>query len=73
MMQLVQTGLDKTAKEATVKRRLEEGIDVISSVKGIIHAAVQAVPQAAVAWVGVCLALEVASPQTKVIAVSTIC
>ncbi|KAH0523411.1 hypothetical protein TsFJ059_008419 [Trichoderma semiorbis] len=54
MRQLIYDGLNKTAKEAKVK----EVIGIAISTKDIITNAVQAVPQAALAWTGVCVALE---------------
>ncbi|KAK0756825.1 hypothetical protein N5P37_010343 [Trichoderma harzianum] len=54
MRQLIYDGLNKTAKEAKVK----EVIGIAISTKDIITNAVQAVPQAALAWTGVCMALE---------------
>lgn len=59
MAQLIQAGLDKTAREATVKEGLGVAVDVVLSARNIISSAIQAVPQAALAWTGVCLALEV--------------
>ncbi|KAF3060313.1 hypothetical protein CFAM422_011473 [Trichoderma lentiforme] len=54
MRQLIYDGLNKTEKEAKVK----EAIGIVLSTKDIITNAVQAVPQAALAWTGVCVALE---------------
>ncbi|KAL6816923.1 WD40-repeat-containing domain protein [Trichoderma camerunense] len=54
MRQLIYDGLNKTEKEAKVK----EVIGIVLSTKDIITNAVQAVPQAALAWTGVCVALE---------------
>ncbi|KAL6824273.1 WD40-repeat-containing domain protein [Trichoderma sp. SZMC 28015] len=54
MRQLIYDGLNKTAKEAKVK----EVIGIAISTKDIITNAVQAAPQAALAWTGVCVALE---------------
>ncbi|PKK47848.1 hypothetical protein CI102_8172 [Trichoderma harzianum] len=54
MRQLIYDGLNKTAKEAKVK----EVIGIAISTKDIITNAVQAVPKAALAWTGVCMALE---------------
>ena len=61
MEQLVHTGLDKTAREAKVKEGLGPTMDIILSAKDTISFAIQAVPQAALAWTGVCIALEVSS------------
>lgn len=59
MTQLVNAGLAKTEREAKVKEGCSEVVDVILSVKNIISTAIQAVPQAALAWTGICIALEV--------------
>ncbi|KAL7933498.1 WD40-repeat-containing domain protein [Trichoderma chlorosporum] len=58
MRQLIQEGLKKTAKEARVKEAIGTATEFIFSAKEIISNAVQAVPQAALAWTGVCVALE---------------
>lgn len=55
MLQLIQAGLDKTAGEAKIK----QAIGSVLSAKDIISDAIQAVPQAALAWTGLCVALEV--------------
>ncbi|KAK3947848.1 NACHT domain-containing protein [Pseudoneurospora amorphoporcata] len=59
MIQLINPGLAKTEREAKVKESCGEVIDVVLSVKNIISAAIQAVPQAAFAWTGICIALEI--------------
>jgi len=63
MRQLVQDGLKRTERDAKVKRGVEDGIQVVMTVKEVVDKAVQAAPEAAIAWVGVCFALEV-SPTT---------
>lgn len=59
MQQLVQAGLDRTQKQASIKRGIDEGLKAVQAVRGIVDKAVHAAPEAAVAWVGVCLGLEV--------------
>jgi hypothetical protein len=59
MTQLIHAGLDKTAREARVKEGLGVAVDVVLSARNIISSAIQVVPQAALAWTGVCLTLEV--------------
>lgn len=61
MKQLVQAGLERTQKEAAVKRGIDDGLQAVHAVKGAIDKAVQAAPEAAIAWVGVCFGLEVGS------------
>ena len=59
MIQLINAGLAKTEREAKVKESCGEVMDVVLSVKNIISTAIQAAPQAALAWTGICIALEV--------------
>ena len=59
MTQIIHAGLDKTAREANVKRSLGVAEDVVLSTRNIISSAIQAMPQAALAWTGICLTLEV--------------
>ncbi|EWZ27763.1 hypothetical protein FOZG_18521 [Fusarium oxysporum Fo47] len=61
MRQLVQGGLDRTQKAASIKRGIDEGLQAVQAVRGIVDKAVQAAPEAAIAWVGVCLGLEILS------------
>ncbi|KAH8646435.1 hypothetical protein BGZ61DRAFT_65069 [Ilyonectria robusta] len=61
MQQLVQEGLDRTQKAASIKRGIDEGLQAVQAVRGIVDKAVQAAPEAAVAWAGVCLVLEILS------------
>ena len=56
---LIQAGLKKTESVVKVKHGIGEVVDVILSAKDIIGSAVQMVPQAALAWTGVCFALQV--------------
>jgi hypothetical protein len=59
MQQLVQYGLHKTEKDANVKQGIGDGIQAAMAIKEVVDKAIQASPEAAVAWVGVCFALEV--------------
>lgn len=61
MTQLIRAGLKKTGKEANVKKAAGEAIQVVLSAKDIIDSVVQNFPQAALAWTGVSLALQVSS------------
>jgi hypothetical protein len=65
MQQLVQTGLRRTEKDAKVKQGMEEGIQAVMAVKEVMDKAIQASPEAAVAWVGICFALEVCTAVTE--------
>lgn len=59
MRKLVDIGLEKTEKDAKVKERLGNSIKTVQAVKGVVDKAIQASPQAALAWVGACFALDV--------------
>ncbi|KAH7180157.1 hypothetical protein DER46DRAFT_652334 [Fusarium sp. MPI-SDFR-AT-0072] len=61
MQQLVQQGLDRTQRAASIKRGIDEGLQAVQAVRGIVDKAVHAAPEAAVAWVGVCFGLEILS------------
>ncbi|KAM0258102.1 hypothetical protein ACHAQJ_004007 [Trichoderma viride] len=61
MQQLVQNGLERSCKESSIKQRIGQGLEVVQSVKEIVDKAIQVAPQAAVAWVGVCVGLEILS------------
>jgi hypothetical protein len=59
MSQLIQTGLQKIKKEDEAKQDIGDAMQVVLSAQDIIGSAVQTIPQAALAWAGVCLALQV--------------
>jgi NWD NACHT NTPase-like protein len=59
MTRLIQAGLEKTETEANVKKGAGEAIQVVLSAKDMIGSVIKDVPQAALAWTGVCLALQV--------------
>jgi hypothetical protein len=59
MTRLIQAGLKKTETEANMKERAGEAIRVVLSAKKMIDSVIEKVPQAALAWTGVCLGLQV--------------
>lgn len=59
MRQLVEYGLRKTENDAKSKKGVEEGIQSVVAVKSAVDKAIQVSPEAAVPWVGACIALEV--------------
>lgn len=59
MQALAKHGLKQTEKAASVADKTTQALQVITTVKGVVSSALQSVPQAAVAWAGVCLGLEV--------------
>ena len=59
MERLVQARLEKTEREDRVKGAAGEVMQGILSVKDAISLGLQAVPQAAIAWTGICFALQV--------------
>lgn len=62
MKQLVQAALKKTEREATIKQAGSEVLHSALAMKDIVSLAVRAAPQAALAWAGVCVALQVVNP-----------
>lgn len=63
MEQLVQHGLDRTKKDAKRKQQANQWLEWIRPLRKAISTGLQATPQAAVPWAGVCCALEVGSHQ----------
>lgn len=59
MRTLVTSGWAKIERETKMKESLDKGVQALLSAKRIISSAIQTVPQAALAWTGVCVALEV--------------
>jgi hypothetical protein len=59
MGQLVKAGLKKTETETKMKQTIGKTMQVVRSAKDIVSFAVQACPQAALAWAGVCFALQI--------------
>lgn len=59
MREFVQDGLDRTKKEASFKQGIDDGLEVVRAVRGIMDRAVQVAPEAAVVWAAVCLGIEV--------------
>jgi hypothetical protein len=59
MQQLVELSLHTTERDANFKQKIGDGLQAGMRVKEIIDRAVQASPEAAIAWVSVCFALEV--------------
>jgi len=59
MVQAVEAGLKKTEEEAALKQQVQEGIRIVTSVKEFVGKALKNAPEAAAAWGGVCLLLQV--------------
>ncbi|CAJ0544414.1 Ff.00g036040.m01.CDS01 [Fusarium sp. VM40] len=62
MEQLVQEGLEKTAKDADRKEKVNQWITIIKPLQDAVSTGIKAAPDAAIPWAGVCCALEVWSP-----------
>ncbi|RYP02629.1 hypothetical protein DL764_005711 [Monosporascus ibericus] len=58
MSRLVTAGLKKIEREAEIKGNIEEGMQPLSSARGVIDTVVKAYPEASLAWAGVCCALQ---------------
>lgn len=59
MNEVLNTGLIRTKKIAKVEGQINYAIEVVLSVKGAVMFGLQAVQGAAIAWAGVCTALQV--------------
>jgi N-terminal domain of NWD NACHT-NTPase len=59
METLVELGLQKIEGEEKVKQVVGYALQGVLSLKDIVNSALQAVPQAAIAWTGVCFSLQV--------------
>jgi len=71
MTQLIYTGLERIEREAKGKEGLVMAIDIVLSAKNMISSAIHATPQAALAWAGICVALEVRLNQRAIIRILT--
>jgi N-terminal domain of NWD NACHT-NTPase len=63
MDQLLKNGLDKTEKVANVEKKIGIAINILLSVKEVVGSSLQPVPVAAIAWSGLCVALNVSEPE----------
>ena len=59
MLKIIKDGLQETKREADIWRGIGETAQLVLSAKGMVDSAIQAVPQAALAWAGVCFVLQV--------------
>jgi N-terminal domain of NWD NACHT-NTPase len=59
MRQLVQDGLDRTKREASIRQGIDDGMHAVDAVRGIMDRAFRAAPETAVLWATVTLGLEV--------------
>ncbi|KAH7236499.1 hypothetical protein BKA59DRAFT_487166 [Fusarium tricinctum] len=66
MEQLVQKGLEKSAKDADKKEKLDRWITITKPLRDAIGTGIKAAPDAAIPWAGICCALEIlSSPLTE--------
>ncbi|KAF5674656.1 heterokaryon incompatibility protein het-E-1 [Fusarium circinatum] len=66
MERLVQFGLEKTAKDADRKQKVNQWLEMIKPIRQAIDTGIKAAPEAAVPWAGICCALEMlSSPLTE--------
>jgi hypothetical protein len=54
---LVQTGLEKTERESKVKQTVGDALQGLLSLGDLVGSALETIPQAALAWTGVCFAM----------------
>jgi hypothetical protein len=57
-MDRLNTGLNKTEKLAKAEKNIGDAINIVLSIKEAIGTALYTVPIAALAWTGVCVALQ---------------
>ncbi len=62
MEQIVQRGLKETEKESKTRHIVGTVLGGVLSLNDLVSASLQAIPQAALAWSGVCFALQVGLP-----------
>ncbi|KAK4076697.1 uncharacterized protein Triagg1_4300 [Trichoderma aggressivum f. europaeum] len=65
MNKLIRVGLDSTAREAKVKDGLGTAMGIVLSFKDMVSTTIAAVPQASIAWSGICVALGVLESAVK--------
>ena len=64
MEKIVQMGLERTEKGADTMGKINDAMQIVGPLKDLVSMAVQACPQAAIAWTGVCFAIQV-SPSSQ--------
>jgi hypothetical protein len=63
---LVQATLKKTERESKMKETVGAALQGLLSLKDLIGSALETIPQAALAWTGVCFAMQVGlSPRSR--------
>lgn len=65
MHQLVRNGLDRTRRETSFKQGIDDSLQSVRAIRGVMDRAVHAAPEAAVVWATVCLGLEVRGPNYR--------
>jgi hypothetical protein len=66
MRQLVDSGLLETSKEAATKEAVAQGLQIFNIVKQSVATATKASPEASVAWVPICFALDVSPAMLRI-------
>jgi len=56
---LIQAGLKKIERESEMKQTVGAALQGLLSLKDLIGSALETIPQAALAWTGVCFAMQV--------------
>jgi hypothetical protein len=69
MEELIQTVLQKTERGDNVKQIVGGVLQCVLSVKDVMGSALQPVPHAAIAWAGVCFALQVSFLSPKIVTI----
>ena len=62
MERIVRAGLERTKRENDVKQTVGVGLQACLTLKDLVGSALSTVPQAALAWAGVCFVMQVSLP-----------
>ncbi|RAH71166.1 WD40 repeat-like protein [Aspergillus aculeatinus CBS 121060] len=65
MSRIIQKGLNRTEREAKIKQSVGKGVEVALAVDEIMKLALKACPEAALAWSGISLGLQILSNTAK--------
>ncbi|KAF4996280.1 hypothetical protein FDECE_12524 [Fusarium decemcellulare] len=61
VQRLIEIGQAETQRGASLKEKVQAGLEPVNAIKGMIDGAVKASPEASVAWASICLGLQVLS------------
>ncbi|CAM1509539.1 Fc.00g032780.m01.CDS01 [Cosmosporella sp. VM-42] len=65
MERVVQAGLERTKAQAATNEKVDSGLQIMKTLRGVIDNSLKVAPEAAVAWAGVCIGLEILTNTVK--------